>query len=181
MRKMIGLRIVSWSLLSLIALRCWGQNPSQNPNPTKPSAQSGISKLATEKIDVTRLDLVLLTARIRLLEQALAHPQARNESVVAMWYDKTSGRVIIRSWVQPSWSGSANLQTAKNELTEQATSYCVDGVLMAIADQGALYLATVGPAKSFCEVDFFTWGNDAKGQIEARDIAVFEDGQIRLK
>jgi len=98
-----------------------------------------------------------------------------------MEYDKTSGRVIIKSWVEPSWSASANLQTAKKELTEQATSYCVDGLLMAIAEQGVLYLATVGPANSFCEVDFFTWGTDAKGQIEARDVAVFEDGQIRLK
>jgi len=25
---------------------------------------------------------------------------------------------------------------------------------------------TVGPANSFCEVHFFTWENDAKGQIE---------------
>jgi len=98
-----------------------------------------------------------------------------------MEYDKTSGRVIIKSWVQPSWSASANLQTARKELTEQATSYCADGLLMAIAEQGVLYVATVGPANSFCEIDFFTWGNDAKGQIEARDIAVFEDGQIRLK
>jgi hypothetical protein len=179
MRKMSGLRIVSWFLVSLIASRCWGQNPSPNANLTKPS--SGLSKLATEKIDITRLDLVLLTARIRLLEQALAHPQARNESVVGMEYDKTSGRVIIKSWVEPSWSASANLQSARKELTEQAASYCADGLLMAIAEQGVLYVATVGPANSFCEVDFFTWGNDAKGQIEARDIAVFEDGQIRLK
>src|SRR6266567_2399895 len=119
----ICLRILNWLLVGLALLPCWGQNP--NPSPTNRSSQSGISKLAAEKAEINSFDLVLLTARIRLLEQALAHPQHRNEAVVGMAYDKSSGRGIIKSWVDPTWTAAANLETAKKELTEQATSYCV--------------------------------------------------------
>ncbi len=100
-----------------------------------------------------------------------------------MDYDATLGRVIIKSWVDSRWLASANLETAKKELTEQATNYCVDGLLMAIAGlpNGAVYVAMSQPPKDYCQVDFFTWGSNGKGQLEAKDVAVFEGGQVRLK
>ncbi len=163
------------------ALVCSGQSTS-----TSVKDQSPVSKLAGEKAEVSKLDLVLLTARIRLLEQRMAHPEQLNESVVSMYYNKASQRVVVRSWVAPEWSAAASLETAKKELSKEATEYCVDGLLMAIAElpDGAMYVSMAGPStppKSFCEVDFFTWEINKKGDLGTKDVATFEDGELRLK
>jgi hypothetical protein len=150
----------------------WGQTQK----PTKLAEH--VSQLADEKIQVSKLDWIMLTARIRMLEHIFAHETSRTISPVGMDYDADKKRVVIKGFVDPDWIASAKMDDAKNALKKEATSYCVDGLALAEAASGEIIAGA--NTKDDCSVHFFTWV--AKGdKIEPKDIARFENNELLLK
>jgi hypothetical protein len=151
---------------------CWGQIQ----RPTK--LVDHVSQLADEKIEVSKLDWIMLTARLRMLEQIFAHESSRTVSPVGMDYDAERKHVVIKGFVDSDWIAGAKMDEAKNTLLKEARSYCVDGLALAEGEGGELIAST--NVKDDCSVHFFTW--IAKGgRMEPKDIALFENNELLLK
>jgi len=136
-------------------------------------------QLAEEKMEVSKLDWILLTARIRAMEQIIAHEGSRPASPIGMRYDRDAKRVIVRGFVDPSWVDSAKLDEIRKLLSKQGTDYCVDGLMMAEAEMGEVLAArNVG---TDCSIEFVTWTTNKAGELAPKDVAVMEKGQLILK
>jgi hypothetical protein len=136
-----------------------------------------VSQLADEKIQISKLDWIMLTARVRILEE-MARESSRSVSSTGMHYDRETKRVVVRGFVDPDWIAGAKMNEAKKTLVKQATSYCVDGLSLAEAETGEIIAGT--NMKSDCTVHFFTWvARD--GKLETKDIATFENNELILK
>ncbi len=122
--------LATLTCLFLFQLALWGQTQ----RPTK--LANHVSQMADEKIEVSRLDWIMVTARPRMLEQILAHEASRTISPVGMEYDAERKCVLIKGFVDPLWIASAKLTDAKDALKKEATSYCVDGLMLAEAENG---------------------------------------------
>lgn len=136
-------------------------------------------QLADEKMQVSKLDWILLTARVRALEQVTAHESARHTSMVGMRYDRESKSVIASAFVDPEWLAGAKMDAVKNTLLNQGTSYCVDGLALAESEAGDV-LAAVNAGKD-CSVHFFTWALGQSDKITTKDVATEEGGRLILK
>ena len=139
-----------------------------------------VSQLADEKIEVSKLDWIMLTARVRMLEQIAAHESSRTVSSVGMRYDAEKKRVVVKGFVDPDWIENAKMDDAKKALLKAATSYCIDGLMLAEAEKGEIVAAASSNLKSDCAVHFFTWITK-NGELTTKDIATFENGQLVLK
>jgi hypothetical protein len=145
----------------------------------KPSVPDHAYQLADQKMEVSKLDWVLLTARVRMMEQILAHESSRPATAVGMSYDREEKRVVVKGFVDPDWIGNAKIDVIKKVLLEQSLNYCVSGLSMAEAEAGEMIAAT--NIKADCAVHFFTWTTDKAGRIASKDIAIFQGGQLLLK
>jgi hypothetical protein len=149
----------------------------------KQDDRSGVSdrayQLADEKMEVSKLDWIMLTARVRLLEQSLAHEGSHSSSAVGMSYDAQERRVVVQGFVDPDWFGRARLDEVKKVLLRQSTDYCVDGLAMAYGETGQMLAAA--NVKTDCSVHFFTWTRGKDGKLTRKDIAIGEGGQLVLK
>src|SRR5438874_13246892 len=83
-------------------------------------------QLADQKMEVSRLDWILLTARVRLMEQNIAHQSSRPASPVGMLYDRQKKRVVVNGFVDPDWIDRAKVDEVKKVLLQQSASYCMD-------------------------------------------------------
>lgn len=166
-------------LAILIAVPCLligSRSHSQTPNPGLPDRAF---QLAEEKMQVSKLDWILLTARVRALEQIMAHENSRPASVVGMRYDRENKHVIVNAFVDPGWLGTAKLDTVKTLLVSQGVSYCVDGFGLAEAEAGEP-LAAANAGRD-CSVNFFTWTTNQAGNITRKDVATEDGGRLVLK
>ncbi|HEY4052889.1 MAG TPA: hypothetical protein VGL74_04060 [Terriglobales bacterium] len=143
-----------------------------------PKVADHVSQLADEKIEISKLDWIMLTARIRMLEQTLAHESSRTVSSVGMAYDAEKKRVIVQGFVDPDWIANAKMDDAKGTLRKEATGYCVDGLALAEAEKGEIIAGS--NMKTDCSVHFFTWVAK-NGTLETKDIATFENNEMILK
>jgi hypothetical protein len=96
-----------------------------------------VSQLADEKIEVSKLDWIMLMARVRILEE-MARENSRSVSSTGMHYDPETKRVVVRSFVDPDWIAEAKMDDAKKILVKRATSYCVDGLALAEGETGEI-------------------------------------------
>lgn len=136
-------------------------------------------QLAGEKMEVSKLDWIMLTARVRLLETVFAHESGRPASAVGMSYDRDEKRVVVRGFVDSDWVANAKVDELKKVLLKQGTDYCVDGLMLAEAETGEILAG--GNVKADCSVHFFTWTTGKDGTLTTKDIAVAEGGQLILK
>src|ERR1700683_1046740 len=60
-------------------------------------------QLVGEKMEVSKLDWIMLTARVRVLENIFAHESSRPASAVGMSYDRDDKRVVVKGFVDPEW------------------------------------------------------------------------------
>jgi hypothetical protein len=159
----------------------FGQGTPQNATPA-----ANLQQLADEKMQVSKLDWILLVARVRELEQVVAHESSRPVSLVGMKYDSDKKLVVASAFVDPSWIDSAKIEVVRKLLPEQAGNYCVMGFMLAYGDAGgaallAAAMAAPTGAPTDCSVRFFTWDLDKAGQITVKDVATFEGGRLILK
>jgi len=136
-------------------------------------------QLAAEKMQVSKLDWILLTARIRVIEQMSAHEGSRPATLVGMRYDPDKKHVVARGFVNPDWIGRAKIDEVKKVLLDHALNYCVDGFGMSEAEAGEV-MASVNMGKD-CTVEFFTLTLDKTGKVTPKDLATEESGQLILK
>jgi len=145
---------------------------------TKPS---GLNTLAAEKAEISKLDWILMVARVRSLEYKMAHNLSQPASEVGIRYDRQHGKVIVAGFVDLEWLDRAKLDDLKKRLTAEALEYCVDGLTMAAFDQGFLAgVRATESLKSDCVVQFFTWELGQRG-VERKDIAKYQNGQLILE
>jgi hypothetical protein len=163
-------------LCGLVAVRVTLQGQTQSQ---KTAVPDHASQLAEEKIEVSKLDWILLKARVRLLEQMAAHDGSRPASAVGMAYDSQEKRVVVKGFVDPDWVAKAKLDEVKKVLLKQSADYCVDGLAMAEAEAGEILAGT--NAKTDCSVDFFTWTTNKSGNLTVKDVATAQGGQLLLK
>jgi hypothetical protein len=137
-----------------------------------------VSQLADEKMEVSKLDWIMLTARVRMLEQIEAHEGSRQVSPIGVEYDREKKRVAVRGFVDPDWINRAKIADAQSTLLKQAGNYCVEGLML--AEAGAGELGAVSNIKVDCTIEFVTW-IVKNGELTVKDIATFENGQLVLK
>ena len=148
-----------------------GQTQSQ-----KAAVPDHASQLAEEKMEVSKLDWILLKARVRLIEQMAAHDGSHPVSAVGMEYESQGKRVVVKGFVDPDWIAKAKLDEVKRVLLKQSADYCVDG--LAMAEAGEILAGT--NVKSDCSVDFFTWTPDKDGNLTVKNVATAQGGQLVL-
>ncbi|HEY6348200.1 MAG TPA: hypothetical protein VI636_02200 [Candidatus Angelobacter sp.] len=161
---------------SLLMIRYAVRGQTQEQPPGVPDRAF---QLAEKELRVSKLDWILLTARVRVMEQALAHESSRPATLVGFHYDADRKRAVAKGFLNPEWFSGAKIDQLKSTLQSQGLSYCVDGFGMAEAEAGET-LASGNMGKD-CSVDFFTWTTDKTGKIVSKDVATFESGQIILK
>ncbi len=169
--------ILGATLAALCALAGFGLRGQTQARDS--GASDRVFQLAEEKIQVSKLDWILLTARVRVMEQILAHESSRPTALVGMRYAPERKRVIAKAFVKPDWIDRAKMDEVKKVLLEQALGYCVDGLGMSEAEAGEV-LASMNMGKD-CSVDFFTWTVDKTGKLQPKELATEEGGQLILK
>ena len=185
-RNVVVLLTLSVCFSVFVGLRLHRQNPVPNSGqgPPKAHAADHASQLAGEKMELSKLDWIMLTARVRLLEQIVAHVRveplaSRRGSAVTMYYDRDRERVVVGGYVDPDWIRGAKTAQVKKVLLQQGASYCVDGLAMAEGEANEVLAAmNIGDD---CSVEFFTVTVDKTGHLTKEDIATEEHGYVVIK
>jgi hypothetical protein len=138
-----------------------------------------VLQLTEEKMQVSKLEWIMLMARVRILEQANAHETSRPVSATGMRYDRETKTVIVSGFVDSKWLSAAKIDDVKTVLVSQGVSYCVNGLALAEAEAGEA-LAGVNAGKD-CSVSFFTWTMDQAGNQKHKSVATEEGGRLTLK
>ena len=105
MRVRASIAALACLFLCGVAVQCQTQAPSQ--------AAYHVSQLVNERIEVSKLDWIILTARVRMLEQIMAHESLRSVSSVGMAYDTEKKRVVVKGFVDPDWIANAKVDDAR--------------------------------------------------------------------
>lgn len=149
------------------------------------SGKPSLAGFAEEKIQVSKMDWVLLNARINTLAWTLF----RNFKIPAIpmnfRYEPKTNRIISNSLVNPDWLANANLDEAKKTLSSNAVSFCAEGPMISMTslpDQEGLQFLVFGEEfRSVCTVEFYTFGIDKSGKLERKEVATYEKDQLILK
>lgn len=152
-----------------VAIGIWAQSTS-------------MAKLAEEKAGISKMDWILLNTRIHVLEQALKDDLAVPLVASAYSFDVEKQQVGISVYVSPAWLGKTDFAAVNKALSARATALCV---APALAQRGE-YLASMmfapgKPPKGYCSIRFFTHSLDRSGNLTAKDVALYEAGQLVVK
>lgn len=142
-------------------------------------AQTPLQRLADERVNISRMDWVLLNTRVFVLEQTLKNDLSLPINPTDFSYDSEKQKIRIAVSIDPVWLASKSSGQVTRDLETRATSLCV---APALADKSLTMAIGAGIApKQYCSIRFFTLGLGKDGKVEPRDVALFEDGKIILK
>ncbi len=141
------------------------------------SRASSLADFAQQKQDVSKMQWALLNARVQALEWTLIQDLSRPVSPANFTYDEKSKRIIAAAFVNPTWLAQTNLEKVRQVFSARAVDLCALGAGGALMQAGS-------PAglnwKDNCSVRFYTWATDKANDSSAKDVALFEDGQLVL-
>jgi hypothetical protein len=166
----VGLLVCS-SVLVGLKIHAQAQTP-------KSDTPRRVSQLAEEKMEVSKLDWIMLNARVKIVEQIPVFGASHHTSALGMSYDRDKKQVSVRGFVDPDWIARVKIDEMKKALLSDAALYCVQGLGFAEADAGEL--STSFNVNNDCRVDFFTWTKDGVGNLGTKDIATASGGQLVL-
>ena|SRR6266576_3624753 len=141
---------------------------------------SSLQRLADERVNISRMDWVLLNTRVFVLEQTLKDDLSLPINATDFSYDSENQKIRIAVSIDAVWLASKNGGQVTKDLETRSTSLCIAPTL---ADK-SLTMMGLGariPPKQYCSIRFFTLGLGKDGKVEPRDVALFEDGKIILK
>jgi hypothetical protein len=137
-----------------------------------------LRKLAEERKDLTKMEWVLVNARLNALESPVIRYSSSPIMSAGYEFDSSKGRIVASAFVPPEWFAKTNLEKAKESLTSSAVDLCGTSAGIALIKQSS-------PAamdwRNACSVRFFTWTLGKPEGISAKDIALFEEGRLVLK
>jgi hypothetical protein len=142
------------------------------------TSSESLRRLAEEKRDLTKMDWVLVNARLNALESPIARYSASPVTSAGFEFDSTKGRIVASAFVPREWFAKANLEKAKEAFSSSATDLCSASAGAALIKQGS---PAAMDLKSACSVRFFTWTVGKSEGISTRDVALFEEGRLVLK
>ena len=139
---------------------------------------TSLASLAEEKKDITRMEWVLMNARVQALEWSLIQDFSRPVSPAGYEYDAVKNRIVAAAFVDPTWLAKTDIEKAKQILLGRGADLCGLGAGGALMKQGS----PLGlDWKSSCSVRFFTWTSGKAASISVKDVASLENGQLVLK
>jgi hypothetical protein len=151
----------------LVAIGTWSQ--ANGPS---------LGNLSVQKHEVSKLDWVLLDARVTALESTPLNDFSRWITPLDFAYDEQRKKIVARGFVSPDWFSQTDLQGVKAALTKRAVDFCGVAVASALMKEGS----SLGLAwQNNCYVRFVTWWPDKTNSVASKDVALFENGQLFVK
>ncbi len=98
---------------------------------------TSLASLAEEKKDITKMEWVLMNARVQALEWSLIQDFARPVSPAGYAYDATKNRIVAAAFVDPTWLAKTDLEKAKQVLLGRGVELCGLGAGGALMKQGS--------------------------------------------
>ncbi len=139
---------------------------------------TSLAGLAEEKKDITKMEWVLMNARVQALEWSLIQDFVRPVSPAGYEYDATKNRIVAAAFVNPTWLAKIDIEKTKQVLLGRGVDLCGLGAGGALMKQGSPFGLDW---KSSCSVRFFTWTSGKAESISVKDVASFENGQLVLE
>ena len=146
--------------------------PDQNLDEEK--ASNNLQKLADEKAEISKLDWVLLKARVDALQDAIKDDLKQPLTATAFFYDHVRKKIVITVFVDPVWLAGKGIGDVKNSFENRAAKLNAKAFIN-LTDEGVI---ATGPY--YCSVEFYHLtlvGQDLK----IKPIAEWEKGQLILK
>lgn len=152
------------------------------------SQSSPLARLAEESASISKMDWILLKTRIYVLEQDQPGSPFNDRLSLSITptsysYDSKKQQIRISLYVDPSWLAKTGREQVNKAFSARATSICVASVMgqTASGDLLAEMQLTEAHPVEWCAVTFFTLGLDNKGNIEPKDLAIFERGKLAIE
>jgi len=136
-----------------------------------------LDNLALQRREVSKMDWVLLDARVTALESTQIPEASHFVTPLDFAYDQTSKKIVARGFVPPDWLSKANAQQIKKVLTMRAVDFCGVAVASALMKAGS---ATGLAWQKSCSVRFVTWDVDNSNGLSSKDVAFYDNGQLTL-
>jgi hypothetical protein len=99
------------------------------------SNRTSLNGLSQETKVVSRLDWVLLNARVQALEWSSIQDFSRPVSPAGFEFDGQTGKVISKAFVDPSWLAKNNMDEVNKVFTARAADLCAVGVGGSLLDE----------------------------------------------
>jgi hypothetical protein len=93
-------------------------------------------------------------------------------------YDSEKRKIRTSVFVDPAYLAKATAAQLSQTFDSRAADLCI---APALAEGNLPYLISLQPAREHCEIRFFTHAADGAGQLQAKDVASFENGKLSLK
>jgi hypothetical protein len=142
---------------------------------------SSLSDLTQEKQAVTKMQWVLLNAKVNALgaapQSAALMESARFVTSLNFMYDENSKRIVAVAFVNPSWLLQAPVQETRKLFMMRGIDFCNVALYEAFIDAG---LPAGAKVQNNCSVRFITWNTEDKN-LSSKDVAVFDNWQVVLK
>jgi hypothetical protein len=137
-----------------------------------------LDNLALQKRDVSKMDWVLLDARVTALESTQIPEASQFVTPLDFAYDQTSKKIVARGFVRPEWLSKANAQQIRKVFIMRAIDFCGVAVAGALMKDGA---AAGFAWQKNCSVRFVSWDVDSSNGLSSKDVAFFDNGQLTLE
>jgi hypothetical protein len=137
-----------------------------------------LSKLSDEKVEISKMDLILLNSRIAALQQLLKDDLSLPFVPTSISYDVEKQKIRTSVYIDPAFLAKASATQLNKALDSRATNLCITP---ALAEGNFGYMAPIQPPREYCAIRFFTLALDAGGHAQTREVASFEDGRLILK
>ncbi len=125
------------------------------------------------------MDWILLNTRLFVLEQTLKDDLALPLSPTSYSYEAEKRKIRIAVNVNPTWLASHKTEQVMKNLSARATSLCI---APALADKTLTMAIGLGKTPNqYCSIYFFTLVFDKAGNLQPKDVAVYEDGELAMR
>jgi hypothetical protein len=138
-----------------------------------------IKKLVFEKADISKMDWILLNAKLDALRDVFKDDLAQPMTLTGFGFDR--GRTVIKVYVNPDW-------LARNSITEVGNAFKsrAPKVMFSVFDnlwpEAVKAGVPVNQFADFCSVEFLTFHSDKEtSKIIPETVAVYEEGKLELK
>src|SRR5260221_619017 len=88
------------------------------------SNNAGLDQMASEKANLSKMDVLLMNARIDALQSILLGDLSVPLVPQTYRYDDKQHKIEIRVFVNPSWLSKKNVETLKSDLNDEVASAC---------------------------------------------------------
>ena len=141
------------------------------------NSTAGLVKLSEDKVEMSKMDLVLLNTRVSVLQQMLKDDLSLPFAPTSFSYDADK-KIHISVYVDPSVLAKASGGQLTKTFETRTTGLCI---APALADGNFPYMLSLQPPKEYCSIRFFTLALDSLGHVQPKDVALFEDGKLSRK